>query len=383
MESTPHGGKLVNNVLPKDKVDKIIANLYNYKSLTLNQNEIMDVEKIAIGVFSPLQGFLNQNDYLSVLNNKRLNNGTVWTLPIILALNKKEANKFNELEEIILNDINNKPIALLKLKEKYDRNKDEEVIKIFGTNDKNHPGVLNTYEGGDIIFGGDVFLIQKPNSDFREYELTPEYTRCIFRERNWKTIVGFHTRNIPHKAHEYLQRNALEHVDGLFIHPVIGKKKPGDFKAETILKTYQYLINNFYPKERVLLAALSTYSRYAGPREAVFTALIRKNYGCTHFIVGGDHTGVGNYYGKYDSHKIFDEFSEDEIGINILRFRRPSYCKSCSSISTDKTCSHNEKHKIEISGTELRTMISKGIIPPKEFIRPEIIKLLDKNSFVD
>ena len=383
MVSDPHGGKLVNNVLSKNEIDEIISNLKEYKHLILDRDLIMDAEKIAIGAFSPIDGFLKQEDYLSILDNKRLKNGVVWTLPIILTLNKKDAENFNEKDDIILKDINNNPIALFKLEEKYNRNKDEEAKKIYGTNDKNHPGVLNVYNGGEIILGGQIFLIERPNSDFKEYELTPEQTRIIFKEKNWKTIVGFHTRNVPHRAHEYLQRTALEHVDGLFIHPVIGKKKSGDFTAEAIIKTYKKLINDFYPKEKVLLATLSTYSRYAGPREAVFTALVRKNYGCTHFIVGGDHTGVGNYYGMYDSHKIFDEFSENEIGIKILKFRRPSYCKICQNITTDKTCLHKDENKIEVSGTELRKMISDGILPPEEFIRPEIARLLDKNDFVE
>ena len=223
-------------------------------------------------------------------------------------------------------------------------------------------------------------LIKKPESKFREYELTPEETRKIFNDRGWKTVVAFHTRNAPHRAHEFLQKAALELVDGLFIQPVIGRKKPGDYNAETILKCYKVLVDDFYPKNRVLLAALSTYSRYAGPREAIFTGLVRQNYGATHFIVGRDHTGVGNFYEKYAAHDLYKELL-NELDFTPLFFHGPSYCKKCEWITTEKTCPHDDADKIEVSGTKMRDLLRKGEKPPREFMRPEIYENINEDSF--
>lgn len=376
--SIPHGGKLIKRLLDKSKSQKILEQSNNIPKIKLNQDLIMDVEKIAIGAFSPLEGFMTRNDYLSVLNNKRLENNNIWTLPITLNISEEEAKKFKEGDEIALTDEKNDIIAILKLEEKFKQNKKEEAKKVFGTIDKNHPGVNHTYNLPSIILGGKIDLIKRPYSKFKEFELTPEETREIFKQKGWKTVVAFHTRNPPHKAHEFIQKAALELVDGLFIHPVIGRKKPGDFEPEIILNCYKLLVDKFYPKNRVLLSALSTYSRYGGPREAIFTGLVRKNYGATHFAVGRDHTGVGDYYGKYDSHKIYKEF-KDELGITPIFFHGPKYCKICEWITTDKVCPHNDEQKIEISGTEIRNMIKNKIYPPKDFMRKEIAEIAFKS----
>ena len=240
---------------------------------------------------------------------------------------------------------------------------------------------MHTFSLNSIYLGGKIDLIKRPESKFREYELTPEETRNFFNEKGWKTIVAFHTRNAPHKAHEFLQKAALEMVDGLFIQPVIGRKKPGDYNAETILKCYKVLVDNFYPKNKVLLAALSTYSRYAGPREAIFTGLVRQNYGATHFIVGRDHTGVSNFYEKYAAHKLYKELMH-ELDFTPLFFHGPSYCNKCECITTEKTCPHNDEDKLEVSGTKMRAILRNGEKPPKEFMRPEVYEHIDENSFI-
>jgi len=376
--SKPHGGKLISNVYPKDRSSQLLEQLKEFLPITLDNDAVMDVEKIAIGAFSPIGGFMGSQDYDSVLKTKRLSNGSVWTLPIVLPVSLEQASKFSAGDEIALTDSTNRFLATLKLEEKYTPDKKGECKYIFNTLDPKHPGVSHTYSLPPVYLGGRVTMVQRPILKFPEYELTPQETRDIFSQRKWKTVVAFHTRNPPHRAHEYLQKCALEIVDGLLIHPIIGRKKPGDFPPEVIIAGYNALFDGFYPKNRAVLGALSTYSRYAGPREAVFTALVRKNFGATHFIVGRDHTGVGNFYSKYASHEIFDEFTNEELGVHPLRFRGPSHCTRCASITTDKTCPHGDDLKIEISGDKVRSLFNSGKFPPEEFMRKEVAEAVLK-----
>jgi len=376
--SKPHGGKLISNVYPKDRSSQLLEQLQEFLSITLDNDAVMDVEKIAIGAFSPIDGFMGSQDYDSVLKTKRLSSGSVWTLPIVLPVSLEQASKFSAGDEIALTDSTNRFLATLKLDEKYTPDKKEECRYVFNTVDPKHPGVSHTHSLPPVYLGGRVTMVQRPILKFPEYELTPQETRDIFSQRKWKTVVAFHTRNPPHRAHEYLQKCALEIVDGLLIHPVIGRKKPGDFPPEAIIAGYNALFDAFYPKNRAVLGALSTYSRYAGPREAVFTALVRKNFGATHFIVGRDHTGVGNFYHKYASHEIFDEFTDEELGVHPLRFRGPSHCTRCASITTDKTCPHGDDLKMEISGSEVRSLFNSGKFPPEEFMRKEVAEAVLK-----
>ncbi len=372
----PHGGMLINRILKKDKRNKAILESKEMCKLTVHRDTILDVSNIASGVFSPLQGFVTRNDFLSIINKNRLEDGTPWTIPVTFPVNNVK--KIKEGDDVALFDDFNKPIAILHLEEIYNYNFSEAAKSIFGTTDINHPGVKKMKSMGNTLLAGEIDMINAPSSIVKEYELTPAQTREIFQKFKWKKIAGFQTRNVPHRAHEYLQKAALELTDGILLHPLIGWKKKGDYKPETIMKSYSVLIENYYPKNKVVLAALTTQMRYAGPKEAVFHAIIRKNFGCTHFIVGRDHAGVGNHYDKYAAHKIFDEIGD--IGIEILKMNGPRYCRHCGHVTTEKTCPHPPKEQIQISGTLIREMLSKGKMPPVELMRPEISKLLSKED---
>lgn len=395
----PHGGKLVNRIIRSRDRSRDFSPVNNKSGnetkvstpkIYLNSREISDLEMIATGAFSPLEGFMNKENYESVLNNSRLSNGIVWTIPITLAVSDDEARDFKEGEDILLYGTEvPTPFAILHLEEKYKYNKEEEARKIFKTTDERHPGVAYLYSRGDVLLGGkiDVFGVETSVSlptglksllqlEFSKYYLTPEQTRKIFKERGWKTVVGFQTRNPIHRAHEYLQKCTLEIVDGLFIHPIVGETKGDDIPADVRMKCYETLIENYYPKDRVLLCINPAYMRYAGPKEAIFHAIVRKNYGCTHFIVGRDHAGVGNYYAPFDAQYIFDEFKKDELEITPLFFDNSFYCKKCRNMATGKTCPHSPEEHFSLSGTKVRELLKEGEIPPVEFTRPEVADIL-------
>ena len=319
----PHGGKLVNRVLLNPPSENYLDSL---QKIRLDLNKQMDVEQIAVGPYSPLEGFMGQEDFFSVQTRMRLANGSVWPIPIVLDVSKQTADQLSIGETVGLTDEQGDVMALLHLDEKYRFDKGDMALRIYGSTSYDHPGVRMVHEMQPVLLAGKIDLIKGRRSDTRAYELTPKQLRRLFDERGWAKVLGFHTRNIPHRGHEFIQLKALddENCDGLLIQPVVGKKKPGDFKPEYIIKSYENMIGNFYPKEKVVLAAFSTFSRYAGPKEALFTALCRKNFGCSHFIVGRDHTGVGNYYDAYASHRIFDSF--DDLGLrssNSTRFSIP------------------------------------------------------------
>ncbi|MFH0818654.1 MAG: sulfate adenylyltransferase [Patescibacteria group bacterium] len=379
----PHGNVLINRVLKPEDALKAKIKADGLKKIKIDEELVKEVKNIARGVFSPLDGFMNKADFESVVENMHLANGVVWPLPFVLDINDQDAESIAVGDQIALIDDNNEPIALMNVEDKYNFDKDNFAVKVFKTNELAHPGAKMVSEMYDILIGGEIELIDNSKEPFNSFNLDPLETRTLFKERGWNTVVGFQTRNAPHLAHEYIQRCALEICDGLFVNPVIGKKKSGDFQDQVILDSYQALINNFFPKQRVVMSILPLKMRYAGPREAIFHAIVRKNFGCTHFIVGRDHAGVGKYYGTYEAQEIFDTI--EDLGMTILKFEHSFYCKKCRALGTAKNCPHTDEDRIGPSGTIIREMISKGELVPEEIMRPEISKVLidaDK-TFVD
>lgn len=368
----PHGGKLVNRVLVNPPDESYLESLPKIK---LDQNKQMDVEQIAIGTYSPLEGFMGQEDFVSVLSNMRLVNGTIWPIPITLDVAEEVADSLEIGSVIGLTNEQGVVMALLHLSEKYHFDLEDAAQKMYGTTSIDHPGVRMLQSFEPVLLAGQIDLIKGRRSEMRAYEQSPKQTRRLFEDRGWAKVLGFHTRNVIHRGHEFMQLKAMEDekCDGLLLHPVIGKKKAGDFKPEYIIKSYETMIVSFYPKDKVVLAAFSTFSRYAGPREALFTAICRKNFGCSHFIIGRDHTGVGNYYDPYASHRIFDKFPD--LGIKIVKFDEVFYSKKLRNYIHHNGLSpnHNESDKLRIiSGTQAREMFLKGERPPSWFMRPEI-----------
>ena len=372
----PHGKKLVNRVLSKVEKKEVLREIKNLYSLCLNKEKVQEVKNIANGVYSPLVGFLREKDFDGVVSKMRLSNNLVWTIPIVLDIHEKEYQKLKKKKNIILCDSEKHPVAILQNIEIYPNKKDFFAKNVYGTEDKNHPGVNEVYKMGNHLIGGEIGLLDNEKKVLSEYNFSPLETRKIFEKRRWKTVVAFQTRNVPHLGHEFLQKHALKGVDGLFIQPVIGEKKMSDFKDEFILTTYDLLIKKHYPKNKVFLGILPFKMRYAGPREAIFHALTRKNFGCTHFIVGRDHAGVGNYYGHYDAQKIFDNFKKDEIGIEILKYGNVIYCKSCQKHVFENECLHSKENKISFSGTEIRKSIIEKKEPPDYIMRPIVYHFL-------
>jgi sulfate adenylyltransferase len=373
----PHGGKLVNGVVKGREREELAKKSKTLQKISVSPRVLSDLELISIGAMSPNEGFMGKEDYESVVETMRLKNGLPWSIPITLPVSREEAKNLKEGEDLSLHDESGNTIAVLHLQEKFPYDKKKEAKEVYRTTDESHPGVKVVYAQGDILLGGKITLINRPlNPEFPEYRLEPAETRNKFRENGWKRIVAFQTRNPIHRAHEYLQKCALEMTDGLLIHPIVGETKSDDVPAYVRMKCYEALIENYYPKNRVVLSVLPTAMRYAGPREAIFHALMRKNYGCTHFIVGRDHAGVGNYYGTYDAHKIFDEFKSEEIGIIPLFFDHAFYCKRCAAMVTTKTCPHPQEFHIILSGTKVRELLKAKQDLPLEFTRPEVGEIL-------
>ncbi len=374
MLSEAHGGKLINRVLNQDRIAEILAHRKDFFEINIDEELITEIQNIAEGVFNPLEGFLNQEDFESVLKRTRLANGIIWPIPIVLDIDKKTKSKIQKGQIILLTNTK-KPIALLKISDVYTWDKDYFCLKVFKTNSLEHPGVAHTKKNmKEFLVGGEIDLIYNIRKSFPEYYLTPRETRSLFSDRGWETVVGFQTRNPSHRAHEYIQKCALEIVDGLFVNPVIGKKKPGDFKDSVILQSLQTLINNYFPKNRVHLGILPLRMRYAGPKEAILHAIIRKNFGCTHFIVGRDHAGVGDFYGTYEAQEKISKFQD--LGITILKFEHSYYCLRCQQVATSKTCPHGEETRVAPSGTKVREMVTKKIKLMPEFTRAEVEKVL-------
>jgi pyruvate kinase len=372
----PHGGKLINRVLANPPDSRYLASL---PKVRLDQNKQMDVEQISVGTYSPLEGFMGQEDFQSVLSCMRLATGVVWPLPIILDVAEETADKVSIGEIIALTNDQEEVMALLHLSEKFRFDREDTAEKMYGTTSSDHPGVRMVQAMRPVLLAGQIDLIKGRQSETRAYELAPKQLRKLFEDRGWAKVLGFHTRNVIHRGHEFIQLQAMEdeNCDGLLVHPVIGKKKAGDFKPEYIIKSYEKMIERFYPKDKVVLAAFSTFSRYAGPREALFTALCRKNFGCSHFIIGRDHTGVGNYYDAYASHRIFDKFPD--LGIKIVKFNEVFYSRKLKNYVHENGNSphHEEGDKLRIiSGSQAREIFLRGERPPSWFIRPEISRII-------
>jgi sulfate adenylyltransferase len=373
----PHGGTLINRIAEDERAEALTERSASLPTVRLSPRLVSDLELIAVGACSPLSGFMTSADYESVLQHMRLANGTPWSLPITLAVSPEEAEKLREGSEVALEDEEGQRLAVLTLEEKYGYDKEREATLVYRTTDTAHPGVAALYRQSEVLLGGEIQVLQRPrHGDFDRYRLDPAQTRAAFRERGWRAVVGFQTRNPVHRAHEYIQKCALEMVDGLLLHPLVGETKEGDISADVRMRCYEALLENYYPQDRVLLSVLPAAMRYAGPREAIFHALVRKNYGCSHFIVGRDHAGVGSYYGHYDAQHIFQEFEPGELGITPLNFDSTFYCRRCATIVSQKTCAHDEADRLNLSGTQVREMLRAGEAPPPEFSRPEVARIL-------
>ena len=343
-------------------------------TLQVNQRQYLEFRNIAIGSFAPLAGFMDESDFQSVVESMRLPDGQVFPLPVALDVTAEQAKELGHADKVKL-VFQEQEVGELEPTGVFSCDKVSVAEKVFGTTDESHPGVSHLMRMGDHFVGGPVRLLEDVALDFSDYDLTPEQTRSKFKKNGWTTVVGFQTRNVPHRAHEYLLRLALEQADGLFVQPLVGIKKRGDYTARAILEGYEELIGGFLPKDRVMLGVLSTTMRYAGPREAVFHAIIRRNFGCTHFIVGRDHAGVGDFYGKYEAHQMTRRFDGD-LGIEILRFAGPFHCSTCGGIVTERTCPHGPEATEQISGTDVRSILSgEGTVSP-DFMRPEVIERL-------
>jgi sulfate adenylyltransferase len=370
----PHGGKLVDRVLTGKRKEEALGRSGRLPRLVIDAELVSDVENIATGVYSPLEGFLGERDFRSVLSGMRLGNDVPWTVPIVLDVDKETAARLKTGEEVLLAAEDGRPVALLHLEEKYACDKGDAAEKVFGTRDPAHPGVAKVLGMKDVLLAGPVDLIEAVPTPFDRYKLSPKETRVLFEAKGWRSVVGFQTRNTPHLGHEYVQKAALTFTDGLFINPVIGRKKKGDFKDEVILASYEEAIRHYYLKERTVMAILQMEMRYAGPREAIHHAILRKNFGCTHIIIGRDHAGVGNYYPPFAAQDIFESFPD--LGITPMFFRSFSYCKKCGSVVNEKICPHPPADHIQFSGTKIRDLLVKGECPPAELMRPEVAEVI-------
>jgi len=371
-----HGGSLINRIADESEAAKLEERARGLIQVEVDSRGIADIECIATGVYSPLEGFLGETDYNSVVEQMRLSNGLPWSIPVTLNVTDDVANGI-QLDADIALTYEGELVAVMSVTSIFRRDKLHEAELVYRTIDQAHPGVAALNESGDVVIGGPITLIRALHHDeFAEHRFTPLQTRAEFARRGWRTVVAFQTRNPIHRAHEYLQKVALEIVDGLFVNPLVGTTKGDDVPADVRMRTYEVILGTYYPHERTILGVYPAAMRYAGPREAIMHALSRKNYGCTHFIVGRDHAGVGNYYGTYDAQQIFNEFTPEELGITPLKFEHGAFCKECGQLVTSKTCPHSQENWVLLSGTRVREMLSNGEMPPPEFSRPEVAQIL-------
>jgi sulfate adenylyltransferase len=373
---SPHGGRLINRLIPRENKQKFMEEAEELQAINVSNELRKDLECISYGIFSPLTGPLSENDYIAILKKGRLEKDLPWTIPIIVDTSFEVASTLKEGDSItIVNE--GEPFAILYIQDKYKLNKKTHAKKIYKTSDSKHPGVLKTMNMGSILLGGEIDLFLETEGKIPQYRLKPKETRFLFKEMGWKTIAGFQTRNAPHIGHEYVQKTALAFVDGLFINPLIGKKKAGDFRDEVIVDAYEALFRNYYLRNSATLVTLEMEMRYAGPREAIFHAIVRKNFGCTHFVVGRDHAGVGNYYGPFEAQEIFSDYPD--LGVAPIFFRSFFHCKRCGGVTNDKVCPHGSEDHINFSGTKMRKLLMNGERPSEIMMRPEVVDSILKN----
>jgi sulfate adenylyltransferase len=361
----PHGGTLV------DRTGERPDGLDSLERLELTSRELSDLDMLASGALSPLEGFMGRGDYESVVENMHLESGLPWALPVCLAVDAAPSG-----DTVALAGGDGTVRAVLEVEEVFEYDKEIEAERCFRTTDDSHPGVARLYAQKTLYLAGRVTVFERPEPPFPELALDPAETRAAFAERGWKRVVGFQTRNPIHRAHEYLTKGALETVDGLLIHPLVGDTKSDDVPAATRVECYRVLLDGYYPAGRVVLSAFPAAMRYAGPREAIWHAICRKNFGCSHFIVGRDHAGVGDYYGTYDAQLIFDDFEPHELDIEPMFFEHAFYCRACGQMATPKTCPHGGDDHVFLSGTKVRELLAAGELPPAEFSRPEVAEVL-------
>ncbi|NEN90037.1 MAG: sulfate adenylyltransferase [Okeania sp. SIO3H1] len=374
-----HGGHLINRIATPAERQEFMEKAESLPRVKLDKRALSDLVMIAIGGFSPLNGFMEAADYETVVTDMRLQNGLPWSIPVTLPVSEEVADSIKEGSWVRLDSPDGEFVGVLELTQKFRYNKAHEAINVYRTDEIKHPGVKVLYDAGPINLAGPVWLLERhPHPLFPKYQIDPAESRKLFLERDWKTVVGFQTRNPIHRAHEYIQKCALETVDGLFLHPLVGATKSDDIPADVRMRCYEIMFEKYFPQNRVIMAINPSAMRYAGPREAIFHALVRKNYGCTHFIVGRDHAGVGDYYGTYDAQHIFDEFEPGELDIVPMKFEHAFYCTRTKGMATSKTSPSLPEERIHLSGTKVREMLRRGELPPPEFSRPEVAEELAK-----